>query len=185
MPRERAVPPRIPRGPCAPPPAPPLDEIDLAVLALLVDDGRMPNAEIARRVGIPESTCAGRVRSLLASKVVRGIHAELDLASVGRPMEAMIALQFTGHARAGMDAVRARIGQVPGVIAAYHVAGHTDFLVHVCAASADELRNLVLDHLTSLAGVAHAETSLVFERIEGGHPWDPAAARRGGAAPRR
>jgi DNA-binding Lrp family transcriptional regulator len=167
------------------PPTPPLDETDLAILALLVDDGRMPNAEIARRVGIPESTCAGRVRALLASKVVRGVHADVDLAAIGRPMEAMVALQFTGHAREAMDAVRARIKEVPGVIAAYHVSGRTDFLVHVCAASADELRDLVLDHLTPLAGVAHAETSLIFERIDGGHPWDPAGARGRGQARRR
>lgn len=172
---------RNPRRSYEPPP-PPLDEVDRAILARLVDDGRMPNAEIARRVGIPESTCAGRVRALLASKVVRGIHADVDLAAVGRPMEAMVALQFTGHAREAMDAVRARIQAVPGVIAAYHVSGRTDFLVHVCAASSDELRDLVLDHLTSLAGVAHAETSLIFERIEGGHPWDPARARGGGPA---
>lgn len=175
-----------PRKPRARPASPTrLDDTDRAILALLVDDGRMPNAEIARRVGLPESTCAGRVRALLTSKVVRGVHADVDLAAVGRPMEAMIALQFTGHAREAMDAVRARIGEVPGVIAAYHVSGRTDFLVHVSAASADELRDLVLDHLTSLAGVAHAETSLIFERIDGGHPWDPPGARGRRQARRR
>lgn len=177
---------RSPRFPQRPTrlPSPPLDDVDRAILALLVDDGRMPNAEIARRVGIPESTCAGRVRALLASKVVRGIHADVDLTAVGRPMEAMVALQFVGHAREAMDAVRKRIGEFPGVIAAYHVSGRTDFLVHVCAASSDALRDLVLD-LTPLAGVAHAETSLIFERIEGGHPWDPARARGGGPRPAR
>lgn len=180
MPRKEPVVPRFPR-PRHEPAVPPLDDVDRAILALLVDDGRMPNAEIARRVGIPESTCAGRVRALLASQVVRGIHADVDLAAVGRPMEAMVALQFMGHAREAMDAVRKRIGEVPGVIAAYHVSGRTDFLVHVCAASSDALRDLVLD-LTPLAGVAHAETSLIFERIEGGHPWDPARAGGGGPA---
>ncbi|WP_155892838.1 hypothetical protein [Intrasporangium chromatireducens] len=44
---------------------------------------------------------------------------------------AIIALQFTGHARDAMDAVRAQIGQVSGVISALHVSGRTDFLVHV------------------------------------------------------
>lgn len=184
MPRPQSTSSRNPRPPHQRP-TPHLDDVDRAILALLVDDGRMANAEIARRVGIPESTCAGRVRALLASKVVRGVRADVDLAAVGRPMEAMVALQFTGHAREAMDAVRARIKQVPGVISAFHVSGRTDFLVHVCAASSDELRDLVLDHLTSLAGVAHAETSLIFERIEGGHPWEPAGARGREQARRR
>ena len=47
------------------------------------------------------------------------------------------------------------------------MAGDDDFLVHVTAPSSDDLRDLVLDHLTSVEGVAHAQTSLVFERIAG------------------
>jgi DNA-binding Lrp family transcriptional regulator len=148
-----------------------VDEVDRAIIALLVVDGRMPTSEVARRVGIPESTCAGRVRALIASGVIRGIHADVDLAALGRPMEAMIALRFTGHTRGPMDAFRDQIASVPGVIAAHHVSGGTDFLVHVSAASSDELRDLVLDHLTSLEGVAHAETSLIFERIPGTVPF--------------
>jgi DNA-binding Lrp family transcriptional regulator len=127
----------------------------------------MSNAELARRVGLAESTCAGRVRALRESGVIRGIRADLDLAALGRPMEAMVALRFTGHAKESMDSFRDRVAAIPGVIAAYHVAGADDFLVHISGASPNDLRDLVLDHLTSVEGVAHAQTSLIFERIPG------------------
>ena len=136
-------------------------------MAALLEDGRLSNAELARRVGLPESTCAGRVRALRDSQVIRGVHADVDHASLGRPMEAIVALRFAGHTRASMDSFRERIAAVPGVIAAYHVAGVDDFLVHVTAPTSDDLRDLVLDHLTSVEGVAHAQTNLVFERIPG------------------
>jgi len=126
----------------------------------LLADGRLSNAELARRVGLPESTCSGRVRALRESGVIRGIHADVDHAALGQPMEAIIALRFAGHTRTSMDSFRERI-------AAFHVAGDDDFLVHVTAPSSDDLRDLVLDHLTSVEGVAHAQTSLVFERIAG------------------
>lgn len=158
---------RNPRGPYAPVPPRPLDDTDRALVQALLDDGRLSNAEIARRVGLPESTCAGRIRSLRESGVVRGIHAEVDHAALGRPMEAIIALRFAVHTRGSMDSFRERIAAVPGVIAAYHVAGADDFLVHVTAPTSDDLRDMVLDHLTSVEGVAHAQTSLVFERIAG------------------
>ncbi len=158
---------RNPRGPYAPLPPRPLDVTDRAIVRELLDDGRLSNAEIARRVGLPESTCAGRIRSLRETGVVRGIHAEVDHAALGRPMEAIIALRFSVHARGSMDSFRERIAAVPGVIAAYHVAGADDFLVHVTAPTSDDLRDMVLDHLTSVEGVAHAQTSLVFERIVG------------------
>ena len=101
----------------------------------LLDDGRLSNAELARRVGLPESTCSGRVRALRESGVIRGIHADVDHAALGQPMEAIIALRFAGHTRTSMDSFRERIAAVPGVIAAFHVAGDDDFLVHVTAPS--------------------------------------------------
>ena len=149
----------------------PLDDTDVALLELLAADGRMSNAELARRVGLAESTCAGRVRALRESGVVRGIRADLDLTALGRPMEAMVALRFTGHAKESMDSFRDRVAAIPGVIAAYHVAGADDFLVHISGASPNDLRDLVLDHLTSVEGVAHAQTSLIFERIQGRNPF--------------
>lgn len=170
MPRRHPTSSRNQQVPYPPLPQPRVDATDRAILELLVEDGRMPNAEIARRLGLPESTCAGRIRSLLASGVVRGIHADVDPTALGRPMEALVAIRFAGHTRESVDSFRDRIAGVPGVIAAYGVAGNDDFLVHVTATSSDDLRNLVLDHLTSVEGIAHAETSLVFEAVAGRHP---------------
>ncbi|GAA4412043.1 Lrp/AsnC family transcriptional regulator [Fodinibacter luteus] len=162
---------RNPRPARVPRTAPrPLDAVDRLLVELLAQDGRMPNAELARRVGLAESTCAGRVKALRDAGVVRAVRAEIDLAAVGRPMEAMVALRFTGHARESMDSFRDRVASIPGVVAAYHVAGADDFLVHISGATANDLRDLVLDHLTSVEGVAHAQTSLIFERVRGRRP---------------
>ncbi|AKU16870.1 Lrp/AsnC family transcriptional regulator [Luteipulveratus mongoliensis] len=147
-----------------------IDDLDRAIVELLIADGRLSNAEVARRVGLPESTCAGRIRALRESDVIAGIHADVDHVALGRPIEAMVALRFAGHTRGSMDSFRERIAAIPGVIAAYHVAGADDFLVHVTAPSSDGLRDLVLDHLTSVEGVGHAQTSIVFERIPGARP---------------
>ncbi|MDN5727097.1 MAG: Lrp/AsnC family transcriptional regulator [Propionibacteriales bacterium] len=144
-----------------------VDETDRHLLTLLLRDGRMSNAELARRVGVAESTCNGRIRALRSAGVITGVHAEVDLSAVGRPIQAMVALRFSGHVRAEMDRFRAQVATIPGVIAAYHVAGETDFLVQVSVASSHDLRDFVLDRLTSIAGVTHAETSLIFERIAG------------------
>ncbi len=153
---------RIPRRP--------LDAADRALVELRSPAGRLPNAELARRVGIAESTCAGRVKALRDGGVVLAIRGEVDLAALGRPIEAMVALRFTGHAREAMDSFRDRVASIPGVAAAYHVAGADDFLVHISGATANDLRDLVLDHLTSVEGVAHAQTSLIFERVRGRRP---------------
>lgn len=148
-------------------PAEPLDSTDQRLVRLLEVDGRMSNAMLARQAGVAESTCLVRVRSLRERGVIRGIHADIDPQAVGRSVQAMIAVRFGGHRRQHFEAFRDEVPQLPGVLGAYHVAGATDYLVHVAAGSADELRDFVLDHLTNRPGVLHAETSLIFESLRG------------------
>lgn len=145
----------------------PLDRIDQRLVTLLHQDGRMPNATLAREVGVAESTCLVRVRSLRERGVIRGIHADIDPAMVGRPVQALIAVRFGGHRRSHFEQFRAEVPRLPGVLSAYHVSGATDYFVHVACESADALRDFVLDHLTNRPGVLHAETALIFDMLTG------------------
>lgn len=145
-------------------PRPVLDPIDRELVELLRADGRLTNAALAKAVGIAESTCTTRVRRLLDRGVITGIHAEVDPALLGRPVEAFVAVRFAGQRRADFERLRAELPAVPGVLGLFHLSGSTDYLVHVAAVSTDALRDFVLDHLTGRPGVAHAETSLVFDR---------------------
>jgi len=52
---------------------------------------------------------------------------------------------------------------LPEVISLFHMGGKDDFLVHLCVADTEHLRNFVFDHFTSREEVVHLETSLVFE----------------------
>lgn len=147
--------------------APTLDRVDQQLVALLEKDGRTPNATLAREVGVAESTCLVRVRLLRERGVIRGIHADIDPAMVGRPVQAMIAVRFGGHRRTHFEEFREAVPKLPGVIGAFHVSGATDYFVHVACESADALRDFVLDHLTNRPGVLHAETALIFDTLKG------------------
>ncbi len=153
--------PPLPPGP-APRARPVLDEVDRRLVAELLRDGRTPNVVLARAAGIAESTCLARVRALRERGIITGVTAEVDLARVGLPVQAMVAISFSGHLRADVDAFADEVSQLAGVIATYNISGANDFLVHVAARTPEELRDFVLDNLTGRPGVVHAETSLVF-----------------------
>ncbi|WP_404381397.1 Lrp/AsnC family transcriptional regulator [Knoellia locipacati] len=145
------------------PTAPPvLDDVDRAIIAGLVADGRISNAALARQVGIAESTCVGRVRSLRERGVITGFHAAIDLARVGRPLQAVVAIRLGGHDRGQVDAFGEEMAALPGVLSALNISGADDFLVHLCAESPDQLRDFVLDNISSRPGVSHVHTSLIF-----------------------
>lgn len=145
----------------------PLDELDLQLLSLLSQHGRMPNAELAARIGVAPSTCLGRVRHLHEIGAIRGIHAEVDPAWVGRPVQAMIAVRLGPDSRAATETFADVLAEVPGVLNVYFVSGAYDFMVHVATNGTDGLRAIIVDHLSSNPAVAGTETHLIFEHVRG------------------
>jgi DNA-binding Lrp family transcriptional regulator len=148
-----------------------LDDVDLAILEALAEDARIPNNRLAERLGIAPSTCLARVRALRKSGVLRGFHADVDLAALGRPLQAMVAVRLTVHHREEIEAFTRAVRDLPGVLSVFHVAGVNDYLVWVAASDAQDLREFVVDHLATHPSVAHAETSLIYEHRRGPGPW--------------
>lgn len=158
-------------------PRPDLDTVDMAILEAVAADARISNQRIAQRVGIAPSTSLARLRSLRERGVIRGFHAEVNLAHLGRPLQALIAVRLAVHAREQIDAFTRAVSEVPGVLMVFHLSGVTDYLVWVAAADPQDLREFVVDHLATHPAVAHAETSLIYEHRRGPGLWgaaDPA-----------
>jgi DNA-binding Lrp family transcriptional regulator len=149
-----------------------LDRIDYEILALLQNNARISNKEIAKKVGLAASTCLVRIRMLQSSGVVTGFHAEIDPGSLGVGIQAMIAVRLLRHFKPDVDAFRSHALSLPEVVQLYHVAGPIDFLAHVWAQNSDHLRDLAMTArdlamtaFTSRKEVAHIETELIFEHI--------------------
>jgi DNA-binding Lrp family transcriptional regulator len=156
---------------------PAVDAVDRAMLEILAHDARVTNQRLADLVGIAPSTALARLRSLRDRGVIRGFHAEVDLAALGRPLQALIAVRLTVHARDEIDAFTRAVRELPGVLMVFHLTGVTDYLVWVAATDAQDLREFVVDHLATHPSVAHAETSLIYEHRRGPGIWgaaDPA-----------
>lgn len=140
-----------------------LDAVDHALVAELVRDGRITNAALAARVGIAESTCLARVKALREAGVITGIHAQVDPAALGLPIQAIIRVRLTSHVPDHVLRFHRALREIPGLITAFHTAGADDYLLHVAVESPAALRALILEHVTVQPGVSHTETQLLFE----------------------
>jgi Lrp/AsnC family leucine-responsive transcriptional regulator len=81
-----------------------LDRTDLALLAVLQDDGRISNAELAERVKLSPSACLRRVQRLEREGVIAGYAAEVDPARVGLGLQAFVRVQLVKHDAAAIAA---------------------------------------------------------------------------------
>jgi DNA-binding Lrp family transcriptional regulator len=142
----------------------PLDETDRRIVAELARDARLPNNVLAERAGIAPSTCLGRVRALRERGVIRGYHADIDPAALGRSLRAMIAVRLQSSARGHIRTFAAEVARLEEVLDVYFLGGKDDFLLHVATTSSDDLRDFV-ENLSDNPDVAYTETSLIFEHV--------------------
>ena len=145
---------------------PALDTVDRALVRALSRNARASGSALATEVGVAESTVSARIRRLQASGDIRGYRVDLDFDRLA-PLQALISVRLVKHARGEVDRFRASAPTWPGVRSLFHMAGADDYLLHVAAGSATELRDFVLRYLASHPAVKRTQTNLIFEHAEG------------------
>jgi DNA-binding Lrp family transcriptional regulator len=172
-----------------------LDATDWALVRVLQDDARTSNRDLAAAVHVSPSTSSERVRSLRADGVIRGYHADIDFAALGRHVQALTAVTIRPPTREIVEAFRNWVSELPEIVGVFVVSGSADFLLHVAVPNTDALYAFVIDRLTERDEVADVNTSVIYEHIrrtvleplphapDGDDPATPAG--RAGSAGRR
>lgn len=142
-----------------------LDELDTAILRELQGDARRTNRDVAAAVGVSPTTALDRTRALWRRGVIRGARLDVDLPSIDRSVQALIAIRVRPPSRPVIDAFRDWVSSLPETVGVFVVTGNEDFLVHVAVRDNAGLYAFVIDRITSRPEVADVRTSVVYEHI--------------------
>lgn len=127
----------------------------------------MSNAALAAATSTAESTTHARLQALRDAGVITGVHASIDTAAIGRPLQAAIFVRIHPGMRDELEPQLERISHLDAVTDVYFLGGQHDFVVMVAVAGQEELRRLVLEDLSSHKAIASTETSVVLEHRRG------------------
>ena len=149
-----------------------LDRIDREIIRLLNKDGRMSNAEIARRLdGIPPRTISHRVEGLIARGII-AVRAIVNPVALGYSILADVFIEVEpGHVREVAETV-ARFPQVSYVACA---TGECDVSISVRVHSAEELFDFVTEQVGRIPGVRRTHTYLLPAKLKDIDTWLPDA----------
>ena len=142
-----------------------LSELDTAILRQLQKNARSTNRAIAEAVHVAASTSLERIRILRERGVIRGYHAEADLAALGRNVQALIAISIRPPSRENIESFRDWAHRLSETVGVFVVSGSDDFLLHVAVPDTDALYAVVIDRLTERPEVADVNTSVVYEHL--------------------
>ena len=142
-----------------------LDALDTAILRELQDDARRTNRDVAAAVGVAPTTALDRTRALRDRGVILGASLDVDLAAIGRQVQALVAVRIRPPTRANIEEFRTWVIDLPETVGVFVVSGSEDFLVHVAVPDNDALYGFVIDRLTQRPEIADVRTSVVYEHL--------------------
>jgi Lrp/AsnC family leucine-responsive transcriptional regulator len=142
-----------------------VDELDRAIVRLLVEDSRRTFAQIGSLVGLSAPSVHARVRRLEERGVIAGYTAVVDPAALGYPLSAFVAVrQAPGY---HWEELEHAFAEMAAVEACHSVTGADTYVLRVRVVDPPALEDL-LRAINSLAGVAGTQTVLIlstpFER---------------------
>ncbi len=139
-----------------------LDELDVQLLALLQADGRITNADLAKRVGLSPPSVLQRVRVLERAGLIRGYHAILDPERLGLRVTALAMISLSLHQEQPIERFRKNIQDIPEILECYHVSGEFDFLLKINVRDIRAYEQLLREKLSKIKGMRQIKTSFVL-----------------------
>jgi Lrp/AsnC family leucine-responsive transcriptional regulator len=141
-----------------------IDEMDRRILSLLQQDARLPNAEIARRVGMAPSATLERLRKLEERGVIQGYECRVDPRKLGLGLTAFVFI--TAMDKQGEGETGTRLVQHPNVLEVHHIAGEDCYLVKVCATDTEDLGRLLRTDFSMMPSVRSTRTTIVLGTLK-------------------
>jgi Lrp/AsnC family transcriptional regulator for asnA, asnC and gidA len=144
-----------------------IDQLDRDIIRALQLDGRRSNVDIARDLGVAESTVRKRLDRLLHDQVLR-ISASPRLDTVGLPVQAQIYLQVE---LAAVDRVANQLASLSQVRTVTYTTGEYTLTIETAFPDNDALLHFLSSEIASLPGVVKTTTAHVLQQIKASHQW--------------
>src|ERR1700733_13005242 len=143
-----------------------MDAVDRAILRQLQLDGRLTNVELAARVRLSPSPCLRRVRALEEAGVIRGYHADIDPAAIGRAFEVTVHVELTLKDRATVEAFEAGVAALDEVLECRRMFGVPDYVVRVAVADPAAYEAFYMNKMADLPGLARVNSQFTMKMVK-------------------
>lgn len=149
-----------------------LDRTDRKILKLLQQDGRLTNADLAKKVNVSPATCHRRTRRLLDEGFVRTIRAVVDPYRVNRGTLAIVGVVLDRSTPESFAAFEAATIKLPFILDCHLVAGDFDYFLKIRVRDVADYSKMLGERLIALPGVRQTRTFFVMKEVIDNAPLD-------------
>jgi Lrp/AsnC family transcriptional regulator, leucine-responsive regulatory protein len=143
-----------------------IDATDLKILALLQEDGRISNLDLAERIFLSPSSCLRRVRLLEESGMISRYSAVLDPVMLGLEVDAFVQVTMRRDVEHWHENFTAALRSWPEVVGSYIITGEANYLLRVRARDLKHFSSFILEKLYKTDGVLDIRSNIVLQTLK-------------------
>ena len=143
-----------------------LDKIDRQILALLRENARISNLELAESVNLSPTPCARRVKQLEDSGVITGYSVTTDPRKLGYQLSVYIAISMDKHTAERFSNFEKKLREFSEVVSCSIVTGRSeDYLIKALVKDMAHYEEFLLHRLNRIEGIAQVHTSFELRQV--------------------
>ncbi len=143
-----------------------LDAIDIKILDLLQDDGRVTIKKISEILNLSTTPIFERIKKLEKGGYIKNYatllnHRKLDLKQV-----VFIELTLKEHSRSYIEKFANEMKLFPEVLECYRVTGSFDFLIKILVKDIESYENFILTKLSLLSNLGNVQSHIALSEAK-------------------
>src|SRR5680860_531876 len=143
-----------------------LDKLDQRILAILQQDGRISNQQLAEQIGLSPAACWRRVRSLEETGIITGYSAQLAPERIGQGLCVLVNLSLQRHTIDSTADIERQVSSYPEVLQCFAVTGNADFVLRVIVPDMASYDRFLNEKIFTLQVIAQVNSNFALREIK-------------------
>lgn len=139
-----------------------LDKIDLNILKILQDNGRITNLQLSQQIGLSPAPTLERVRKLEFSGYIKSYHALVDEEKLGLGIKTFIQVSLDFHQNDTINVFLKEIREIKEITECHHVTGQCDFMLKAYVKDIKTYEQLIMQKISRISVVKTFQTMIIM-----------------------
>ena len=141
-----------------------LDSVDLKILRILQDEGRISNLDLSKKIGMSPPPTLRRVRDLEDNGYIDGFRANLDPTKLGYDLTAWIFISLKNQNEESLSAFEKQIWGWEAIRECFMLNGEIDFILKCVVKNMNEFNDFLTQNITPNENISSVKTAFVIKK---------------------
>ena len=139
-----------------------IDKIDLNILKIMQENGRITNLQLSQNIGLSPAPTLERVRRLELLGYIKSYHALVDEEKLGLGIKTFIQVSLDFHQNDTIKIFLEEIQAIKEITECHHVTGQCDFVLKAYVKDIKTYEQLIMQKISKISVVKTFQTMIIM-----------------------